>query len=138
MAATNDDVGTQTIAVRGVVALVLALGINLLILQSVFTLELTGTTEDLEYQATIVVTTIGVAGATVVYGILSRVSACPNERFVQVAVVALLLSFLPNIGLFLAEDGPATDEIVVLAIMHIPPAVTCIASLTGGLFTQFE
>ena len=129
---TIDNVGGVTIATRGIVALVLGLVANFVIVQAVFTFDLTGTTEHIEFWSTTILTTIGVTGATVVYALIAWRSARPNWLFVRVAVVAFLLSFLPNIGLILS-DGPATDEVFVLMSMHIPPTVTCVGSLTGRL-----
>ena len=138
--ATADGSGVDgvTILKRGIVALVLGLLANFAIVQSVFTFELTGSTENIEFWSTTILTTVGVVGATAVYALVARRSARPNRLFVRVAVVALVLSFLPNIGLILSPDGPATDEVIVLMSMHIPPAVTCVASLTGRLFEVSE
>lgn len=109
--ATADSSGVDavTTAKRGVVALVLGLLVNFAIVQSVFTFDLTGTTEDIEFWSTTILTTIGVIGATAVHALIARRSSEPNRLFVRVAVVALLLSFLPNIGLILSPDGLATD-----------------------------
>jgi glucan phosphoethanolaminetransferase (alkaline phosphatase superfamily) len=118
------------------VAFVLGLLLNFAIVQSVFTFDLTGSTEYIEFRSTTMLTTVGVVAATAVYGVIAWRSARPNWLFVRVAIVAFVLSFLPNIGLLLDPNGPATDEVLVLMSMHVPPAVTCVASLTGWLFER--
>jgi len=134
--ATTDDVGGMTLLTRGMVAFVLGLLLNFAIVQSVFTFDLTGSTEYIEFRSTTMLTTVGVVAATAVYGVIAWRSARPNWLFVRVAIVAFVLSFLPNIGLLLDPNGPATDEVLVLMSMHVPPAVTCVASLTGWLFER--
>ena len=132
----TDDVGGVTLLTRGTVAFVLGLLLNFAIVQSVFTFDLTGSTEHIEFWSTAMLTTVGVVAATAVYGVIAWRSARPNWLFVRVAIVAFGLSFLPNIGLLLDPNGPATDEVLVLMSMHVPPAVTCVASLTGWLFER--
>ncbi|MCL5996879.1 MAG: DUF6069 family protein [Chloroflexi bacterium] len=53
-------------------------------------------------------TALGVLGATVVFAIVSRASARPVRVFRIIAVIALLLSFLPEIGLLAGSFGGQT------------------------------
>lgn len=68
-------------------------------------------------------------GAAVVCGVLTRRSPTPDGTFVRVAFVALLLSFLPNIGLAFAVEGVTTSEAIGLMALHLPPAVVAVLAL---------
>ncbi len=76
-------------------------------------------------------TTIGVVGATVVYGVVTRRSNKPERTFVRLVVVVLLLSFIPDVALLVFDDDATVGAVTALAILHIPPAVVCIGVLTG-------
>lgn len=115
---------------RGGLALVASVVVNLAVLWAVITLGVTASTTAFDYPSTVVLTTVGVASATVVYWLLARRSASPDRTFVRIAVVVLLLSFVPNVGLYVS--GEATlGEAVTLMALHLPPAVACVLSLTG-------
>lgn len=123
-------VSTAEIGKRGGVALVASIVVNIAVLWTVIALGLTASTEAFDYPSTVFLTTVGVVGATVVYWLLVRRSAAPDETFVRVAIGALMLSFLPDVGLYVG--GEATlGEVVTLMILHLPPAVACILSLTS-------
>jgi hypothetical protein len=66
-----------------------------------------------------VVTAVLVTGAVFVFAFVAQNADDPTRRFRRIALVVLLLSFLPNI--FLAVSIPAAGWRVslVLAIMHI-------------------
>lgn len=72
---------------------------------------------------------IGAIGATVVYGVLTRISSRPNRNFTIVAAIALVLSF----GSFVAPPPVLADAplsvVVVLAVLHVIVAVTSVGVL---------
>jgi hypothetical protein len=79
----------------------------------------------------IIFTTFGVVGATLVLALIARFARRPIAIFRIVAVVMLLLSLLPNIGMMLDPatapfPGATTASAVFLALMHLPPAILCI------------
>ena len=120
---------------RGGIALVASVMVNLAVLWAVITLGVTASTTAFDYPSTVVLTTVGVVGATAVYWLLARRSAAPDVTFVRIAVVVLLLSFLPNVGLYVSGEA-TVGEAVTLMGLHVPPAVACILSLTGRLVGQ--
>lgn len=75
-------------------------------------------------------TAIGAVGATIVYGVIARVSQRPNRTFTIVAAIVLLLSFVPMLTLppeFAAALAPVLSALVV---MHVLVAVTSVVVLT--------
>lgn len=69
------------------------------------------------------------AGATVVYGLLTRRSATPDRTFVRVAAVVLVLSFAPDVGLALTAGSVTTSEAVGLMTLHVPPAIVAVLAV---------
>jgi hypothetical protein len=53
--------------------------------------------------------------------------------FTRVAVVVLLLSFVPDVLLLQADPAATVPAVIVLMVMHVVVAVVCVASLTGRL-----
>lgn len=81
---------------------------------------------------------IGVSGATIVYGVITRYSHRPNWTFMIVAALVLLLSF----GAFLAPlpvlaDAPSA-AFATLAVMHITATAVCIGVLTRATDSNFS
>ncbi len=118
---------------RGVTAYVPALAVNLVLAWTLLRFELVGSTEFLQYPPIVLWTTVGVVGATIVYGVLTRRSEAPEETFVRIAVAVLLLSFLPDIGLALFVDSVTASEAIGLMTLHVPPAVACIVLIPGRI-----
>lgn len=135
---SGHPVDSTTLAKRGGTALVLSLVVNVALVALFLELALPASTEFFGYESVIVLTTLGVIGATVVYYLLSRQATEPNRTFTIVAVVVLFLSFLLDVGLIVGDEAVATSEALSLAFLHIPPAVFCIGALTGWLFELVE
>lgn len=133
MAAASSSIDRTALPKRGGVALVLSLLINYLLLTVILQLELVATYEHLAYTPVTLWTTVGVVGATVVYGLLHRWSETPDRTFVRVAIAVLLLSFVPDGALLVFDEAATVGAVTALAILHIPPAAVCIAVLTGKL-----
>lgn len=123
----------SVLAKRGGIALILSLVVNYTLLTVVLQLELVASYEHLAYPPVTVWTTVGVVGATIVYGLLHRWSDTPDRTFVRVAIAVLLLSFIPDGALLVYDEAATVGAVTVLAILHIPPAVACIAALTGRI-----
>lgn len=122
-------VGVRTLAGRGTGAFAIALGVNLVLGWVGLSQDLVGSTEFFQYPAITLWTLLGMAGATVVYGVLTRRSASPDRTFLGVAVVALVLSFAPDIGLALTADSVTASEAVGLMALHVPPAIVAVLAL---------
>lgn len=128
---SNNRLTTRTLAVRGGLAVALSLFLNYLLLTIILQLELVATYDHLAYPPVTLWTTIGVVGATVVYGVVTRRSNKPERTFVRLVVVVLLLSFIPDVALLVFDDDATVGAVTALAILHIPPAAVCIGVLTG-------
>ena len=76
---------------------------------------------------------LGVAGATLVYAQLLRRSPHPAETFRKLAVVVLLLSIIPDVGLLLTQALPGINlaTFVALVLMHVATALISIRVLSG-------
>ncbi len=73
-------------------------------------------------------TVLGVLGAILVFALVARRSANPIPLYRKIAVVALLLSFIPDILVFVT--GYSGIVIGAYILMHITTAVICVIGLT--------
>jgi hypothetical protein len=128
-ASRRRPIDARTLARRGAGTLAIALAVNFALGWVALSQDLVESTEFFEYPAIAVWTLLGVGGATVVYGILTRRSATPDRTFVRVAAVVLVLSFLPDIGLALTADSVTTSEAIGLMALHVPPAIVAVLAL---------
>src|SRR5262245_59290416 len=66
-------------------------------------------------------TIMGVLGAVIVFAIVGRLARRPIRLFRRIALVVLLLSFLPDIALLATGALPGTSLVAVgtLAVMHV-------------------
>jgi Family of unknown function (DUF6069) len=76
-------------------------------------------------------TIAGMVGATVVFGWLTRVRPDPRAAFVRIALAALILSWLPDLGIWVTGVFPATTGagILSLATLHVVAAACAVAIL---------
>lgn len=86
-------------------------------------------------------TAIGVFAATVAFAIVGRFSQRPARTYTIVAVVALLLSLIPNIAMLFNPaaapfPGGNPGSISVLILQHIVAAVVAISVLTTRGITR--
>ena len=77
--------------------------------------------------APIIFTTLGVVGADLVLALVAQFTQRPITVFRIVAVVVLILSLLPNVGMMLDPSsaqfpGATTASAFLLALMHLPPS----------------
>lgn len=130
--ATTDRFTTTAIARRGALALALAVVGNVLLLTAILASNAVPPFMALAYGPVILVSLVGALGATVVYALLARRVTNPDRTFRRVAVVALLLSFTPNVGLFLSEPAVTVGVLLSLASMHVVAAAASVGALTRG------
>jgi DMSO reductase anchor subunit len=133
MSTTPRQPDGATLTKRGVAALVLALVVNLGLLTVVLQLDLVAEYDSLEYPPVALFTTLGVVGGTVVYAVLSRRAERFDRLYVRIALAALVVSFVPNVAVFVSDDAATVGVTVATASLHVPPAAACIGVLTGWL-----
>ena len=77
-------------------------------------------------------TVAGVAGATIVFAVVGRFAKRPIRTFTWIAVVALILSWIPDFGLLAARPFPGTtiQSVGTLMFMHVTTAAICVGLLT--------
>ncbi|PGF15278.1 hypothetical protein CP556_03460 [Natrinema sp. CBA1119] len=120
----------RDIALSGAVALVLSLLINWLIVFGANTGGIAPELMALNYAPVSLFTTLGVVGATVTYGVLTRVADDPNRLFAAVAAIVLLLSLVPDFTVIPSEPGGSLVAGAILGAMHVATAVVCVGALT--------
>ncbi|WP_245202874.1 DUF6069 family protein [Halorubrum alkaliphilum] len=133
---SQKTISVQTLAARGAVTFIIAVIVNLTLGWVALTQGLVASTEFFQYPPIVVWTLLGTAGATGVYGVLTRRSTTPDRMFVLLAIGALILSFLPNIGLLLAVEGVTTSEVIGLMALHVPPAIVAVLALPDTPLAQ--
>jgi hypothetical protein len=86
----------------------------------------------LTLDAIAVFTAVGVLAAVVVFGLVARFSKQPIRRYRQIALVALLLSLIPDLAMpFLPSPVPVgAREVVLLMATHLIAAAVAIWMLT--------
>ena len=119
----------RTLAARGAATFAIAAAVNLVLGRTALTGGLVASTEFFRYPPIVVWTLIGTVGATAVYGVLTRRSVTPDRTFARVAVAALVLSFVPDVGLLFAVEAVTASEAVGLMVLHVPPAVVAVSAL---------
>lgn len=115
---------------RGVLAVVGAVALNWIVLTLVLVADAVAAYEHLEYGPVTTLTVLGSVGAVVAYAVVDRLSRRPDRTFLGLAVVVLLLSFVPDIGLLLTDDAATVGAVAVLMVMHVTTAAVCVAVLT--------
>ncbi len=85
---------------------------------------------------TIFFTVIGTLGAAGVLGIVRRRAAHPGATFRRIALLVLMLTFVPDFWLFSdggsgAFPGATSTGVGVLMVLHIVAALTIVWGLTG-------
>jgi hypothetical protein len=85
----------------------------------------------LELPPILLLTVLGVIGATAVYWMLLRRASNPDRTFVRVAAVVLVVSFVPDLGLLSADPAATVLGVLVLMAMHVVAAAVSVAVLTG-------
>ena len=126
---------TYSIWISGLVVLIASVVVNALLVtlllpftgvpDSVMTFKVAGPTGAF--------TVIGVIGAVIVFALIRRFSRNPNTVFVWVAMVVLIVSFLPDI--FIHNLGPMFAEVTnkgvaLLMVLHAACALITIYGLT--------
>ena len=120
----------SVLARRGLTAVVASVAANSLLLALVLASGAVQSFMPLSYPPVLFLSAVGAIGATLVYGLLSRRVENPDRTFLRVAVVALALSFLPDIGLLFGDPQATILGVLVLMAMHVVVAAVCVGTLT--------
>lgn len=87
-------------------------------------------------RSTVSLTLIGVGGAAYVYHRVRRRGGDPRPAFLRFALLALLISFIPDIALLVSDQPGATfTSVTVLMSMHVVAALIAVGVLTRVLPT---
>lgn len=130
----NISLGTiLRVGLAAIVAAVVANLIALVVLRAV--LDLPTNFPPLQFGPIALFTAIGVALGVAVFAIISRVARQPVRTFWIVAMVALLVSLIPNVLLMLnpaaaSVPGGSTLAYGVLSVFHIIAAFVSVPVLT--------
>ncbi len=86
----------------------------------------------------IIFTVVGVLGAVVVYAVIGRFSRQPVRLFRRVALVALVVSFIPDILMLVTGFNPGTTaaNVAVLILMHVVAWGIAVGMLTRLAATE--
>jgi hypothetical protein len=131
-------VAFSRILTAGLIAIVVSIVVNLIIRAIAFAvIDLPAGFAPLSVGAIAVLTAVGVAAATLVYALVNRFLPNPARTFTIIAVVALIVSIIPNFMLagnpaMLPMPGdPATPAAAyTLILFHIAAAVVSVVVLT--------
>ena len=119
----------------GVLAIIASVAANLLVRQlALATLGISDEFEELSGIGAIItitsLTTLGVLGAVIVFALLERFARRPILMFKRIAVVALVLSFVPDVLLLVASvPGATVVSVGVLMSMHVVAWVISVGML---------
>ncbi|WP_340100766.1 DUF6069 family protein [Salinibaculum salinum] len=123
---------TKTIALRGVAAAAVSALVNAGIVAGAQSVDLAPGFRALTYPPVLFLSVAGALGAAVVYALLARRDGRgTGQTFTRIAVAVLVLSFVPDIGLLVADDAATTSGVVVLMAMHVVVAAVSVSLLTG-------
>ena len=106
----------------GLLAIIASVAANVLLrLLAVATLDISPDFEPLSsYGDIISLTAFGVLGAVIVFALLARFARWPILMFKRIAVVALVLSLVPDFLLLVASvPGATAISVGVLMVMHV-------------------
>ncbi|MCU4925343.1 DUF6069 family protein [Halobacteria archaeon AArc-dxtr1] len=121
----------RTLLTRGALATVLSVVANWIVLWAALAVDTVEPFDPLSVPPVTLLTVLGALGATLVYGVLTRVSETPDRTFTRLAAVVLVLSFLPDVALLELDPNATVPAVVVLMLMHVVVAVSCVAVLTN-------
>lgn len=134
MPASAGPLSTTSLTKRGTLATGLAVAANLVVYYlAKALLAIPPVFEPMDPGRVAVLTLLGSLGAIGAYLVVQRVADDPPRAFVDVAIVALVVSFLPDILLLVTDEPGATvGAVATLMVMHTVAAVILVAGLTWG------
>lgn len=112
--------------IRGAIAAALAVTVNVAIVVLAGSVGVAPGFRALTVPPVAFLSAAGTAGAAVTYPVIRRRSVRPERTFRRVVVAVLLVSFLPDLGLLVADETATPLGIGLLMLMHVTVAAICI------------
>lgn len=128
-----NKVNVKELARRGGIAAGIAVLINYILLEFVLLTNIILPFRPVATGPIVTFTILGVAGATAVYGLIAKFRADYRQLFARVAVITLVLSFIPDIALLQVEPSATVSGVIFLMLLHVTTALISIRVLTGQL-----
>ena len=119
----------RPLAVRGGVAVLLAVLANAVLVAGIGSLSIAPDFRALTLPPIVFLSALGSVGATVTYGLLARYVEDVDRTFVRVAVAVLVLSFVPDVALLAFDPAATVLGVVLLVIMHVVVAIVAVGTL---------
>ena len=129
---TGEGGWRERLWVRGALAAVLGVAVNVALVALASGADIAPDFRALTFPPVIFLSAVGALGATVVYAVLLRRVDEPARRFRQLALGVLVVSFVPDIGLLVADEAATPAGVAVLMVMHITVAAACLWLLPRG------
>jgi len=126
----------RRIALRGLVAAVVAALLNAALVPVARMLAIAPGFEPIAYPPVVFLTVLGVLAGTAVFAAVTRLSTTPGAHFTQLAMVALALSVVPDVVLLFADENATVPGVLVLVLMHVVAAVVAVRVLVRGVGRQ--
>ena len=121
---------------RGIAAVVLSVVVNAGLVSLAVAAGIAPGFRPLAVAPVAIFSAVGAIGALVVYLALGRFTASPDRLFRAVAVVVLLLSFVPDVALLFVDEAATVAGVVVLMMMHATVAAICVWLIPEGTATR--
>lgn len=126
----STSIGTSRLARYGLLAVILASVVNALVLLTALgAFDVPAEYDPLGWGPVLVSSIVGALGATIVYGLLARVSNRPNRAFTIIAAVVLIVSFVPLVSPPAELAGAPISVLVTLGGMHVTTAAVAVGVL---------
>lgn len=135
--AASKGVATRKIPLATLVAVVASIAANLIVLFGLsFLVEYPAGFQPLTAIPVALFTTIGVVGAGIAFAIVARLARNPVGTYRLVALIALVLSIIPNILLVMNPasapmPGGTSAAYGVLIVFHVVAALVSVSVITG-------
>lgn len=126
MAATYPSTSSERVSVKrllwaGPLAIVLAIAANFILWRlALAVLDIPAEFMPLNSPSPVFLTFGGMLGAVIAFAVIGRLARRPVRTFNLVALVVLILSFLPDLGLL--ASGAPLPGVIVLMLMHVVAA----------------
>jgi hypothetical protein len=132
MSTTSMSLGRITsrpLAVRTVLAAVIAAGANVALLLAVQSAGIAPEFRALAIPPVAILSVVGAIGAAAVYAYLERRGENAASRFRRIAIAVLVVSFVPDVALLFVDEAATVAAIVALMLMHVVVAAVCLATI---------
>lgn len=116
------EVDSSRIWLGGLITIVLAVVGNLLLVWlAKMVVAVDPAFQPLQLMRVAIFTVVGVLGGVIVYAVLAAKAKHPIRTYQRIAWGVLILSFLPDIGLYFSDFMPGTTvtAVVILMLAHV-------------------